>query len=68
MQELTLLLRRSVPMDELWKVARGEIKYQDYMKQAGHLLLATGAAGAVKEIRSIPEIPQDLVSLVQRSW
>lgn len=34
-QELTTLLRRSVPMEELWRVARGEIKYNDYMKQVG---------------------------------
>jgi hypothetical protein len=49
-------------MEELWRVARGEIKYQDYMKQAGHLLREGGAAGAAKVPTILPKLPQELVS------
>ena len=55
------MLRRSVPMEELWRVARGEIKYQNYMKQAGHFLREAGAAGAAKQASILPSLPQELV-------
>ncbi|GAB4820070.1 hypothetical protein N2152v2_007116 [Parachlorella kessleri] len=62
-KELTTLLRRSVPMEELWRVARGEIKYQNYMKQAGHLLREAGAAGAAKQASILPSLPQELINI-----
>ena len=35
MQDLKDLLRKGKSLDELWKVARGEIKYADFMAQRG---------------------------------
>eukprot|EP00887_Chlorella_sp_A99_P007269 scaffold2.g7269.t1 len=37
-QEMVLLLRRQAPLDELWEVARGHIKYADYMATHRQLL------------------------------
>ncbi|KAL4448876.1 hypothetical protein ABPG77_007593 [Micractinium sp. CCAP 211/92] len=37
-QEMVMLLRRGRPLDELWRVARGEVKYADYIQEYGRLL------------------------------
>lgn len=37
-QEMVMLLRRGRPLDELWRVARGEVKYADYIQEWGRLL------------------------------
>ncbi|KAI3430517.1 hypothetical protein D9Q98_005110 [Chlorella vulgaris] len=36
--ELTMLLRRGRPLDEVWQVARGEMKYADYIARFSYLL------------------------------
>ena len=45
--ELTTLLRRGVGLDELWHVARGGVKYADFMRQYSAVL--GGASAATRE-------------------
>ncbi|KAL4422809.1 hypothetical protein ABPG75_009006 [Micractinium tetrahymenae] len=52
-QEMVMLLRRGRPLDELWRVSRGEIKYADYMQQWGWLLTPEPA----RQQRAAPAAP-----------
>lgn len=53
-QEITTLLRRGRPLEELWRVSRGEIKYSDYIGQYGYLL----SPAAPAQQKSAPAPPK----------
>ena len=63
MQELKDYLRQGIQLDELWRVARGEIKLRDFEASA-----SPGNGAALAEAPEAPpvDIPQDLVRLVAR--
>ena len=48
-------------MDELWRVARGEIKLRDFEASTSN---GNGATSAHAPQQTIPDIPQDLVRSV----
>ena len=58
MQELKDYLRQGIQLDELWRVARGEIKLRDFEASASP---GNGAAPAEAPDAPPVEIPQDLV-------
>ena len=60
-QELKDYLRRGIQLDELWRVARGEIKLRDFEASTNN---GNGAAVAQAPQQTIPDIPQDLVRYV----
>lgn len=62
-QELKDYLRQGIQLDELWRVARGEIKLRDFEASAGN---GNGNGAAVTEARQQApvDVPQDLVSSV----
>eukprot|EP00884_Botryococcus_braunii_P013250 jgi/Botrbrau1/21926/Bobra.0249s0050.1 len=70
-QELKQLLRLGVPLEQLWKVARGEVRYDDYVKQTIAAKLDHSATAAPKEKKAapasaappLPPIPQELVNI-----
>lgn len=62
-------MRLGVPLEQLWKVARGEVKYADYVKQTIAAKLDHSGTAAPKEKKvaaapagpPLPTIPQELV-------
>ncbi|PRW33076.1 alpha-glucan water chloroplastic [Chlorella sorokiniana] len=68
-QELIALLRRGRSIDEVWRVARGELKYADYMREWGWLLApeqrerAQATAAPAAPAKQVPSIPQELVNI-----
>ena len=57
MQELIDALRTGVSLDELWKVARGEVKYADFLQgRQGR------APSGSPPPREAPRVPKELVS------
>ena len=57
-QELKDYLRQGIQLDELWRVARGEIKLRDFEASTNN---GNGATAAQAPQQTIPDIPQDLV-------
>ena len=51
-------MRQGIQLDELWRVARGEIKLRDFEASTSN---GNGAAVAQAPQQTIPDIPQDLV-------
>ena len=62
MQELKDYLRQGIQLDELWRVARGEVQLRDFEASAS----SPGSGAALAEApEALPvDIPQDLVRLV----
>ena len=58
MQELKGYLREGTTLDELWKVANGEIKYADFMRNRQR-----GDGGAPPQ--ELPPLPESLVRCFQ---
>ena len=59
MQDLKGHLRRGVALKELWRVARGELRYADWVQQrAGGNVAAPPAAAP-----AAPNAPQELVNV-----
>ena len=58
MQELKSFLRDHVALDELWKVARGEVKYADFKRLHGQQQQAQAPAAPKKDV----QVPEELVS------
>lgn len=54
-QELRDALRSGTTLDELWKVARGEIKYADFLQ-------GNRGEGSTKQ-KQAPRVPEELVSM-----
>ena len=63
MQELKDYLRQGIQLDELWRVARGEIKLRDFEASTNN---GNGNGAALAEVpqESVPDVPQDLVRLL----
>lgn len=61
MQELRDALRSGTSLDELWKVARGEIKYKDF--SAGRKPKPSKRQESKKDV---PRVPDDLVWVSSR--
>ena len=57
-QDLRDYLHKGVTLDELWKVAKGDIKYADFMQQQQQL--QDGASPPAQE--QLPALPEELVS------
>jgi len=57
-QELKDYLRQGIQLDELWRVARGEIKLCDFEASSSN---GNGAAVAEAPQETVPDVPQDLV-------
>ena len=60
MQDLRDYLHEGVALDELWKVAKGDIKYADFVQQR------QGSAPPPAQ-QEIPALPEDLVSFALRA-
>ena len=58
LQGLKDYLRRGIQLDELWRVARGEIKLRDFEASTSN---GNGAAVAQAPQQTTLDIPQDLV-------
>ena len=54
-------MRRGIQLDELWRVARGEIKLRDFEASTSN---GNGATSAQAPQQTVPDIPQDLVRYV----
>ena len=57
-QELIDALRTGVSLDELWKVARGEVKYADFLQGRQ----GQRAPSRSPSLRAAPRVPEELVS------
>ena len=60
-QDLRDYLHKGVALDELWKVAKGDIKYADFIQQQQQQQPQDGASQPAQE--QLPALPEDLVSL-----
>lgn len=68
MQELKDYLRQGIQLDELWRVAKGEIKLRDFEASTNNGN-GNGNGAALAEVpqETVPDVPQDLVSLLSSS-
>ena len=57
-QELKGYLRQGIQLDELWRVAKGEVKLRDFEASTSN---GNGAAAVEAPQETLPDIPQDLV-------
>ncbi|KAK9809702.1 hypothetical protein WJX73_007079 [Symbiochloris irregularis] len=60
-QDLKNHLRKGTDLSELWKVARGEVKYADFVGQKGKA--QTNGSGPAAPPRETPRLPEELVGL-----
>ena len=60
MQELIDALRTGVSLDELWKVARGEVKYADFLQGRQGQRAPSRSPSLRRE--AAPCVPEELVS------
>ncbi len=69
LQDLKAHLRAGVTLDELWRVARGELRYADWLKQRGGLGggspggSGAGGVGAAPAAPPAASVPQELVNV-----
>lgn len=59
LQELRNALKKAISLDELWKVAKGEIKYQDFLEKSQ----GKKQQNAQPDKPSV-EVPDDLVNFL----
>ena len=63
LQELRDALKRGTSLDELWKVARGEIQYRDFLEES-----QGKKQSKMQPNRSSVEVPDDLASSTPASF
>ncbi len=64
LQDLKAHLRGGVTLDELWRVARGELRYADWVKQRGGAGGGgAGGGGAAPAAPPAASVPQELVNV-----
>lgn len=61
MQELKDYLRQGIQLDELWRVARGEIKLRDFEASTTNGNGSALAEVPQEAVSDVPDVPQDLV-------
>ena len=61
MQKLKDYLRQGIQLDELWRVARGEIKLHDFEASTTNGNGSALAEVPQETVPDVPDVPQDLV-------